>query len=192
MTPSKVSPPRGNELVLTTALKAVPANIPANSVVVIGGVSFTGAQLAAFIATLLAPYLAARAAQLAFTQAVGVRVKNNPTVQTFAAEFKAAMVALFGRSSPILAQFGFTPHKAKARKTAGEMVVTAAKIKASKLKVGTKTPKQKAQLLASPPPPFSVGSDGSVQIAANGAAGNTASASTSSNGANGASTAAAK
>jgi hypothetical protein len=193
MTTSKVSPPKGNELLLTTALTAVPANIPANTVIVIGGVSYTQAQLVAYLTTLLAPYLAARAAQLAFTNAVTARNNGKPTVQTFGAEFKAAIVALFGRSSPILAQFGFTPHKAKAR-TAGESVVTAAKGLASKKKLGTKTPKQKAQLLAPEPPAFSVGSDGKVILANGGAGTAPASAATppagsaSNTGANGAAT----
>jgi hypothetical protein len=186
--------PKGAQLKLTTAQTAVPANIPAKSTVVIGGVSYTQAQLVAFITTLLAPILAAQAAKQSFAAAVLARKQNQPTVQTFLAELRAAVIALFGRGSPVLAQFGFTPHRATTS-TAGKTVVKAAKSLASRAKLGTKGPKQKAQILAQQPPAFAVSSDASVSLATTGDASSTApatsanptAASTGSNGASGAS-----
>jgi hypothetical protein len=193
MTIQKVTPPRGNELTLTTALTAVPANIPAKSVVTVGGASFTQAQLVTQITALLAPFLAARAAKLAFTQTVGAREQNNPAAQTFIANFKAAIIALFGRDSPVLAQFGFTPHKPRTT-TAGQTVVQAARAKATRAKLGTKGPQQKAQILAPQPPEFTVSSTGKIALASGDAsstapatAAETTAASAGSIGANGAS-----
>jgi len=169
MTIQKVTPPKGNELILTTALTAVPANIPAKSTVVIGGASLTQAQIVTQVTTLLAPFQAARAAKLAFTAAVLARKQNDPAVQTFVAEFKAAIISLFGRSSPILAQFGFTPHKARSPTSGGKNVVRAAKVQATRAKLGTKGPQQKAQLLAQQPPAFTVSSTGEVTLVGGGA-----------------------
>jgi hypothetical protein len=176
MTLQKTTPPKGNELILTDALTAVPANIPAKSAVTIGGVSFTQAQLVAQVTTLLAPIQAARVAKLAFTAAVLARKQNDPAVQTFVANFKAAIIALFGRGSPVLAQFGFTPHKPRTT-TAGQTVVKTARAKATRAKLGTKGPQQKAQLLAQQPPAFSVATDGTVSLVTVGDASSTASAS---------------
>jgi hypothetical protein len=176
MTIQKTTPPRGNELTLTNALTAVPANIPAKSTVVVGGASYTQAQLVAAITALLAPIQAARNAKLAFNGAVLARTQNDPAVQTFVANFKAAIIALFGRGSPILAQFGFTPHKPTVM-TAGQKVVKAARAKATRAKLGTKGPQQKAQLLAQQPPAFQVAPDGTVSLLPDGDASNTAPAS---------------
>ena len=171
--------PKGAQLQLTTAQTAVPANIPAKSAVVIGGVSYTQAQLVAYITTLLAPILAAQTAKQSFAAAVLARKQNQLAVQTFLAEFRAALIALFGRGSPVLAQFGFTPHKAKTT-TSGKNVVKAAKSLASRAKLGTKGPKQKAQILAQPPPDFSVSATGKVTLASDDAS-NTAPATSASN-----------
>jgi hypothetical protein len=194
MTTTNNNQPKGAQLQLTTAQTAVPANIPAKSAVVIGGVSYTQAQLVAYITTLLAPILAAQTAKQAFAAAVLARNQNQPTVQTFLAELRAALISLFGRGSPVLAQFGFTPYKAKTS-TSGKNVVKAAKSLASRAKLGTKGPKQKAQILAPQPPAFTVSSDGSVSLVTTGdasnsapaSAPNTAAASTSDTGASGAS-----
>ena len=193
MTTTSNNQPKGDQLQLTTAQTAVPANIPAKSAVLIGGVSYTQAQLVAYITTLLAPILAAQTAKQAFAAAVLARNQNQPTVQTFLAELRATLIALFGRSSPVLAQFGFTPFEAKTA-TSGKNVVKAARSLASRAKLGTKGPKQKAQSLAQPPPAFSVASDGKVSLVTVGDASSTApatsadaSASTSNIGANGAS-----
>jgi hypothetical protein len=172
--------PKGAQLQLTTAQTAVPANIPAKSTVVIGGVSYTQAQLVAYITTLLAPILAAQTAKQSFAAAVLARKQNQPTVQTFLAELRAAVIALFGRGSPVLAQFGFAPHKAKTA-TAGKTVVKAAKSLASRAKLGTKGPKQKAQILAQPPPDFSVAPDGTVSLVTASDASSTAPATSASN-----------
>jgi hypothetical protein len=171
--------PKGAQLKLTTAQTAVPANIPAKSTVVIGGVSYTQAQLVAYITTLLAPILAAQTAKQSLATAVLARKQNQLAVQTFLAEFRAALITLFGRGSPVLAQFGFTPHKAKTA-TAGKTVVKAAKSLASRAKLGTKGPKQKAQILAQPPPDFSVAPDGKVSLLPASDASNTAPATSAS------------
>jgi hypothetical protein len=194
MSTSNSNQPKGAQLQLQTAQTAIPANIPAKSTVVVGGVSYTQAQLVAFITTLLAPILAATAAKQSFATAVQARKQNQPTVKTFLVEFRAAIVALFGRGSPVLAQFGFTPHKAKTT-TGGKNVVKAARAKATRAKLGTKGSQQKAQILAPQPPAFTVASDGTVSLVtasdasspAPASAANTTAASTSSTGANGAS-----
>ena len=193
MTTNNSNQPKGDQLKLTTAQTAVQANIPAKSTVVIGGVSYTQAQLVAFITTLLAPILAAQNAKQAFATAVQARKQNQPAVQTFLVEFRAAIVALFGRGSPVLAQFGFAPHKAKT-KSAGKTVVKTAKTLATRKLLGTKGPQQKAQLLAQQPPAFTVSSTGVVSLTGGDASSPApaskaapSSASTGSAGANGAS-----
>jgi hypothetical protein len=195
MTTANTNQPKGDEVRLTTAQTATLANIPAKSPIVIGGVSYTKAQIVALFTTLLAPYAAARAARQAATAAVQARVSNQKKVQTFLAEFRSAIVALFGRSSPILAQFGFNPVKAKSPNT-GKNLVKTVRLKATRAKLGTKGSEQKAQVLAQPLPDFSVSATGGISLAtpsdasstAPASAANTTSGSTSSNGANGAST----
>ena len=194
MTTSNNSQPKGDELKLTTAQTAVPAAIPAKTTVMVGGVSYTVATLAAYITTLLAPILAAKNAKLAFTQAVQAREANQKAVQNFLVELRAAMIALFGRSSPILVQFGFAPAKAKSTKS-GKNVVKTAKSLATRLKLGTLGAQQKAQKLAQPPPAFTVDAKGTVSLVTPSDASNTAPASdaetasgSASNGANGVST----
>src|SRR5208282_2884743 len=102
-------------------------------------------------------------AKQAFAAAVLARRQNQTTVQTFLAELRAALITLFGRGSPVLAQFGFVPHKAKTT-TGGKTVVKTAKILASRKILGTKGSQQKAQLLAQQPPAFSVSSTGVVTL----------------------------
>ena len=139
--------PKGDELKLLTVQTAVQANIPAKSTVVIGGVSFTQAQLVAKIAALLAPFQPARDAKQALAAAVLAKQQNQPAVQTFLVELHAAMVALFGRGSPLLAKFGFNPHKAKVT-SGGKNVVKAAKAKRTRQMRGTLSPTEKAALKA--------------------------------------------
>ncbi len=148
----------------------------------------------AYITTLLAPILAAQTAKQAFATAVQARKQNQTAVKALLSQLRAALISLFGRGSPILAQFGFAPHKPRTT-TAGKTVVKTAKALASRKKLGTKGPQQKAQLLAQQPPAFSVASDGTVTLVSGGDASSTApatsasttAASTSSTGASGAS-----
>jgi hypothetical protein len=163
MTTSNSNQPKGDQLQLTTAQTAIPANIPVKSTVVVGGVSYTQPQLVALITTLLAPILAAQTAKQSFAAAVKARKQNQTAVRTFLVEFHAALVALFGRGSPVLAQFGFNPSKPRTT-TGGKTVVKTAKLLASRAKLGTKGPQQKALILAQQPPPFSVASDGKVAL----------------------------
>ncbi len=161
MTNPKNNQPKGDELKLLTAQTATQANIPAKSTVVIGGVSYTQAQLLAKIASLLAPYQPARDAKQALAAAVLAKKQNQPAVQTFLVEFHAAMVALFGRGSPLLAKFGFNPHKAKAT-SGGKNVVKGAKAKRTRELRGTLTPTQKAALKAPADTTATVSSTGTV------------------------------
>jgi hypothetical protein len=162
MTTLNNNQPKGDEVKLTTVQKAVLANIPAKSAVTVGGTSYTQAQIVALITNLLVPYSAARVAKQASTAAVQAKQKNEPAVKTFLVEFRAAMIALFGRSSPILAQFGFNPTKAKST-TSGKNVVKAAKAKATRAKLGTKGPLQKAEILADSPA-FTVSPTGDLSL----------------------------
>ncbi len=194
MTTTNSNQPKGDQLKLTTAQTAVPANIPAKSAVLIGGTSYTQAQLVAYITRLLAPILAAQTAKQAFAAAVQARKQNQTAVKAFLSQLRAALISLFGRGSPVLAQFGFAPHKPKTT-TAGKTVVKTAKALASRKKLGTKGPQQKAQILARPPPAFSVAPDGTVSLVSDGDASSTApaasattAATTSNTGASGAST----
>ena len=111
---------------------------------------------------------------------------NEKVAKTFLVEFRAAMVALFGRSSPILAQFGFIPTKPRTL-TTGQSLVKTVKAKATRQKLGTKGVKQKAAALAQQLPPFAVTSTGEVALE-NGTASGPPTSASAPTGANGAST----
>ncbi len=161
MSNPKNNQPKGDELKLLAAQTGVQTSIPAKSAVVIGGVAYTQAQLEAKLASLAAPYQSARDAKHAYLAAVLVKDQNIPAVQTFLVEFHAALIALFGRGSPLLAKFGFNPHKAKTM-TSGEAVARAAKAQKTREMRGTLGPTEKAAIKAPPGTGATVSTTGAV------------------------------
>lgn len=144
---NNINKPAGDEQKLLTVQAGIQAAIPAGSKVVVGGTSYTQPQLLTKVGQLLAPYQPARDAKQALAAAVKAKKANQPAVQDFLVEFRAAVVALFGRGNPLLAKFGFQPKKAKTT-SSGKKVAKAAKAKATREALGTKGKVQKAEVLA--------------------------------------------
>ncbi|MHB8420933.1 MAG: hypothetical protein ACYDCL_22920 [Myxococcales bacterium] len=148
MATNNVNKPTGEEQKLLSVQSGIQAAIPVGSAVVVGGTSYTQPQLLTKVGQLLAPFQPCRDAKAALTAAVAAKRQNQPVVQSFLVEFRAAMIALFGRGNPTLAKFGIQPTKAKTT-TAGAKVIKAAKAKATRKLLGTKGKVQKADVLAS-------------------------------------------
>ncbi len=147
MATNNVNKPSGDEQRLLTIQQGIQAAIPAKSAVMVGGQSFTQAQLLAQVGQLLSPFQPVRDAKKALATAVATKKQNQPAVNSFLAEFRAAMISLFGRGNPTLADFGIQPTKAKTT-TAASKVVKAAKALATRKILGTKGSVQKAEVLA--------------------------------------------
>lgn len=139
--------------------------IPAKSSEVVGGVSYTQPQLLAKLSGYLATYTAVQAARLQLTEALAARTAVAADAKEFLKDFKATLVAQFGRTSAQLTQFGFGPAKVAAPLTAAQKVLRTAKATATRTLLGTKGTKQKADLVkAAASPTVSVGSDGTISI----------------------------
>jgi hypothetical protein len=159
------SKPTAEQSRIQAAYTGTETQIPVGSSEVVGGVSYTQPQLLAKLSGYLATYTAVQSARLQLTQAIAARTAAAADAKEFLKDFKATLVAQFGRTSTQLTQFGFGPAKVAAPLTAAQKVLKAAKAKATRTLLGTKGPKVKADIVkASQSPSVSVGSDGTVSI----------------------------
>ena len=184
MSNSNGNQPKGEEQKLLTAQTASQTIIPAKSTVVIGGSSYTQAQLVQKLASMQLPFQTARDARKQLEAAVLAKDQSLEAVHEFYVEFHAALVALFGRRNPVLAKFGFTP--AKARAVSGtRSVQRAAKAKRTRALLHTLGSKQKALIMAQAQqgtPAVTVSPNGEISISPAPDASSSAPASAESNG----------
>jgi hypothetical protein len=83
-----------------------------------------------------------KAARLALHAAVADEEKVAAAVAPYRTDLRAYLVSRFGKGSPTLQVFGFTPAKAT-QKTAASKATSAAKAKATRAGIGTKGKKQR-------------------------------------------------
>ncbi len=159
------SKPTAEQLRIQAAYTGTQNAIPAKSSEVVGGVTYTQPQLLAKLSGYLATYTAVQSARLQLTQAIAARTAAAADAKEFLKNFKVTIVAQFGRLSTQLTQFGFGPAKVAAPLTAAQKVLKAAKAQATRTLLGTKGPKEKADIVkASQSPTVSVASDGAISI----------------------------
>ncbi len=139
--------------------------IPAGSSETVAGVTFTQPQLLAKLDGYIGALTAIDPIRTQLQTALAARVPVIADAKEFLKDFEAALIAELGRKNPELAQFGFKPEQARTPLTAAQKVKKTAKAKATREKLGTKGPKQKADILkAVNQPQLSVGSDGTISI----------------------------
>jgi hypothetical protein len=176
--PNGVSPGK-----LETTLKQLDAgtlkDIPAKSNITVEGTAMTPAQIDTKIKGYLTTIDAVALAKQAYQTAVATRKGITVEAQDFCNSLKTAVIALLGKQSAQLADFGIKPAKAKTTTTAAAMVASAKRTLTRQLR-GTTSKKQKQSVKAGVVnPAVTIGTDGKVSVAASTVAPPSGSASTS-------------
>jgi hypothetical protein len=157
--------------VLEAELKAVDAgllkDIPAATSLAINGSALTQAQIDAQVKAYLATIEAADTAWQQYQTALAARRNMQLEAHDFFLHLKKAIIAFLGSQNPLLVDFGFTPAKPMAARSAAQKVLTAAKAGLTRKARGTTSKKQK---LAIKPmeasPAVAIAADGTTQISA--------------------------
>ena len=155
--------PKGLEQQMLTARNGVATELTAKSSLTVGGVSMTQSQIEAKIDALVQPFVDARNAQHAAKAAVVAREQGMAAVRDFFVELHAAVVAQFGRRSPLLVAFGFKPATVRSKSSA-ENLQAAAKAKVTREKRNTLGKRQKALLRAEGPQQVTVTTAGEIVV----------------------------
>ncbi len=105
---------------------------PAKSTITVNGTAMSATQIVAKLQAIVDEYQAILDSRSTLKNDLQTAKTNRPTEHQLIMQLHGALVALFGPGNPQLLQFGFTPTKPKATKTAAEKAVTAAKAKATR------------------------------------------------------------
>ncbi len=135
--------PKGLWLALTLLKQGVDSQIPGTAKLVVDGSTVTQAALSSELATDITIFQAIADGQSQLKAAVTARTAAVPGLKTRYASIIKAIENQFPAGSPVLAQFGIHPPKAKAKLTAQQLAVRAAKAKLTRAARGTKGSKQK-------------------------------------------------
>src|ERR1700734_1459954 len=98
MTNNNRNKPTGEQSKIQAAYTGTQTLTPAKSSEVVGGVSLTQPQILAKLSGYLATYTAVQSARLQLTQAIAARTAAAADAKTFLKDFKATVVAQFGRT----------------------------------------------------------------------------------------------
>lgn len=156
---------------LQKELAAVDAGVlkvlSATTSVSINGSAMTQAQIDAKVKGYLATIEAANTAWQQYQTALVARRNMQLEAHDFFLHLKKAIIAFLGSQNPLLVDFGFTPAKPMAARSAAQKVLTAAKAGLTRKARGTTSKKQK---LAIKPmeasPAVAIAADGTTQISA--------------------------
>jgi hypothetical protein len=154
--------PGSFEASVLKAIAGVTQVIPATSSLVLNGSSVTQKQLLVQLQNIADEYQAVRDAKSAYTTALQAERSSVTADKEYMLQFHAAIVAYFGRQSPQLAQFGFTPTK-PVKVTGAESVSKAAKAAATRELRGTLGSREKQAVKATETPDVTV-SNGKVSV----------------------------
>ena len=147
----KGSSPGGFETSILKALGGVGQVIPPGSIVTVDGSKLTQPQLLQKLQQIADEYQAVRDARSALQEKLQATRTNRETDHEFFMQLHAVIVAMFGRKSPQLQQFGFTPMKP--RVASSEKQLTAAvKRKLTRTKRHTMGKRQKQTVKANGTP----------------------------------------
>jgi uncharacterized protein YyaL (SSP411 family) len=136
---------------LRTLENGIKANFTDVASVIVGGVTYTIAELTAKIDAFLAAQAATVAAQSAYHQAVTAEKVSDAAARVFRSQVQAYAVSRYGKTNPILTQLSFTPAKAK-KTTAAIKAVAVLKVKATRAARHTMNKKQKKDIKGSVDP----------------------------------------
>jgi hypothetical protein len=135
--------PKGLWLALTLLQQGVESQIPSTSKLTVEGQPVTQAALSSELATDVAIFQSVADTQSQYKAAVAARRAAVPGLKTRYASIIKAIENQFPPGSPVLAQFGIHPPKPKAKLTAQQLAVRAAKAALTRKARGTKGSKQK-------------------------------------------------
>jgi hypothetical protein len=127
---------------LQTVRNATAAALPATSVLNLDGQSVKISDLLTILDSALATFPALDAAKAGLKQAQSDRTQKVASAEALVGFLKTYLVLNWGKGSPQLAPFGFTP-KARTPLTSEQMTLKAAKAKLTRTVRGTKSSKQK-------------------------------------------------
>ena len=144
---------------LQQLIAGIQKDIPAGSTMVVNGQKYTQAQLVTLLQGLLALFLDAMTAKLAYMSKLKAREDELVTARDTYAAVKAVIVAQLGRKNPQLGDFGLSPHAPKVL-TTEQKQLQAAKAKVTREKRHTMGKTQKAGLKATGTPTVQVGPNG--------------------------------
>ncbi len=165
LTQPKALVPAKFEAELTEIDAGMLKDVPVATSWTLNGKTLTQPQIDAQLKAYLATFEALDAAEQQYQAALAARRNITVEARDFYLQLKKLVVAYFGAQSPQLADFGITPAKARAPKTAAEKVVTAAKAELTRKARGTTSKKQKAQINPNEGTPMvSIGANGSKQV----------------------------
>ncbi|HEY6463882.1 MAG TPA: hypothetical protein VIY73_27115 [Polyangiaceae bacterium] len=119
--------------------------------ILVGGKEFTPTSLKAFIQRRIDAEEKVRAARAAWIAASADYERVHAEVSVVVADTKQAAMCAFGRDSPRLSSFGFTPPK-KPAMTDEQKLTAVEKRRATRIARGTKGPKAKLAIKGGYPP----------------------------------------
>ena len=109
----------------------------------LGNASYTTATLVQALTSLVNALTAVNAAHAAVKDAITALTGVNTTVVPLMRAYRSYIRAAFANATQELADFGMTPPKARAPRTAEQKAATAAKVRATRTARGTTSKKQK-------------------------------------------------
>ncbi|MHB1846289.1 MAG: hypothetical protein ACYCWW_15810 [Deltaproteobacteria bacterium] len=140
------SAPKGLYLAFTLLKQGVDSVIPSKSSVMVGGQSYTQAQLSSKLASAIAIFQAVVDSHNQLKAAVLARAAAVPGLKLQYADIKKAIEAQLGSGSPVLVQFGIHAPKPKAKLTAAQLALRAAKASLTRAARHTLGRKQKLEI----------------------------------------------
>jgi len=142
--PVAVNEPKGFRLKLQQMLAGVQAVIPDGNSVIIPGGSMTKVEIVKRLTAGTSDYLTVDTSLTALRLA-RVQLRGElPDLRVLYDQLKASLSASFGKGSPLLAQFGLSPQKARKQLTPEQRVARAAKARATRQLRHTGGVRQKA------------------------------------------------
>ncbi|MHB1843976.1 MAG: hypothetical protein ACYCWW_03950 [Deltaproteobacteria bacterium] len=159
---SNKSSPTAFETSVQKAISGVTNVIPAKSGVMIDGSLSTQAQILQKLQAIVAEYQAIRDARQALEDKLQAARSSRTADHEYLMQLHGALVALFGRKSPVLQQFGYKPMKPTAT-TAAKKVSADAKRKVTRQMRHVMGSRQKAEVKATGTPDVLI-SNGVVSI----------------------------
>jgi hypothetical protein len=164
---AKAAAPKGLELELTLFHKGCDSLLPDGTSLTLAGASWTKAALVTELAKDLAEYQAVRDQVRVLKSARQAKQQILPGARTLTKNLKSALLAYFGRGSPMLAQFGIRAGGGVRAMTSEQKVLRAAKARATRAARHTLGSRQKQAIRAVGTPTVTLGgAAGSITPAA--------------------------
>jgi hypothetical protein len=140
------------EAALRGLLAGLAKSPPTSGQLMLVGVTYALAAYQSKLQGYLAPFDTVHTAHHDLTAAVQARDAQISEVQAFIEASQQFLRTNFGSSNPVLADYGMTPKKPRAKATGAENAAKAAKAKATRAKNGTLGSEQKKALDQGTPP----------------------------------------